>query len=222
MKKLTTILLVFSLYSTYALAAPASLSVKIRGIDNNKPISEDFAFCKPDGKGMTEDGGNENPEIRWSGAPKGTKSFAIIMVDHDVPAKFDDANQKGKTIAAEFPRQDFYHWVLVDIPADRNEIAITEDSSGHQAGGKPVGKRGYGIVGQNDFATFMKGSFGGYDGPCPPWNDERVHRYHFQVYALNTPSLGLKGTFNGKQAMAVIEKHTIAKGEVVGTFTNKQ
>src|SRR3546814_13406313 len=31
----------------------------------------------------------------------------------------------------------------------------------------------------------MEGRYLGYDGPCPPWNDERVHRYHFEVIAMH-------------------------------------
>jgi Raf kinase inhibitor-like YbhB/YbcL family protein len=198
-----------------------ALEVKAPQIENGKPIDEKFAFCKPSEDGKTKPGGNVNPEIKWSGAPAATKSFAVIMVDPDVPAKFDDANQIGKTIAKNFPRQDFYHWVVVDIPASQKRLEEAQDSSGHQDGGKPVGKRAYGVVGKNDYATFMKGRFGGYDGPCPPWNDDRVHNYHFKVFALDVASLGLSGEFTGKEAMAQIKKHTLASGETMGTFTNK-
>jgi len=183
-------------------------------------IDEKFAFCKPDGKGKTEPGGNVNPQVSWSKAPAGTKSFALIVVDPDVPATFDDANQVGKTLPADMKRQDFYHWVLVDIPANISRIEEEQDSSGHQDGGKPVGKRAHGLVGANDYATFMKGSFGGYDGPCPPWNDERMHHYHFKLYALDVSTLGLSGAFNGKQAMEKIKAHSLAEAELVGIFSN--
>ena len=66
----------------------------------------------------------------------------------------------------------------------------------------------------------MKGIHGGYDGPCPPWNDERMHHYHFIVYALNVPTLGLTGAVDGKKAQAAMEGHILAQGEVVGTYTN--
>ena len=60
----------------------------------------------------------------------------------------------------------------------------------------------------------------GYDGACPPWNDERVHHYHFQVFALDTEKPeGLKETFTGAQAEAAIVPHVLAKGEVVATYT---
>jgi Raf kinase inhibitor-like YbhB/YbcL family protein len=222
MQKTALLALSASFLSTTAFAQTAPMTVNVAGIENDKLIAEKFAFCAPDGKGKTKDGGNVNPAVSWSGAPAGTQSYAIIVVDKDVPAKFDDANKEGKIIAGDFPRQDFYHWALVDIPATLTGIAEGQDSEGLVPDGKPTGKTAYGINGQNDFASFLKGTFGGYDGPCPPWNDERLHHYHFIVYALGVPSLGLKENFTGKQAMEAIDKHTLARGEMVGTFTNKQ
>jgi Raf kinase inhibitor-like YbhB/YbcL family protein len=216
MKKTLSVLAFSSLLSSPALA----LSIDIGGIGNGDKIPVNFAYCAPDGNGKTKPGGNLNPQIRWSGAPEGTKSFAVLVVDPDVPATFDDANKEGKTIAEDFPRQNFYHWVLVDIPSTISSLKQGQDSSGVRGGGKPTGKTPYGINGQNDYASFMKGTFGGYDGPCPPWNDARLHHYHFRVYALDVESLGLKEPITGKDAEEAIGKHTLAMGESVGTFSN--
>ncbi|MBV8652039.1 MAG: phospholipid-binding protein, partial [Alphaproteobacteria bacterium] len=90
---------------------------------------------------------------------------------------------------------------------------------------KTPGPTANGIRGINDYtAAFtgdakMAGKYGGYDGPCPPWNDKRVHHYHFKVYALDVPSLTLTGNFGSKEALAAIAKHTLAMGEAVGTYT---
>lgn len=210
------------LFAALSLAAsPAfALEVSLGGISNGDPIPPTFAYCMPNGSGKTQPGKNLNPQIRWSNAPAETKSFAVLVVDPDVPADFTDANKEGKTIPSGAPRQDFYHWVLVDIPATATSIKQGQDSSSVSETGKPVGKTPYGINGQNSYATFMKGTFGGYDGPCPPWNDERVHNYHFRVYALDVESLGLSGNFTGKDAEAAIKKHTLDSGEAVGTFSN--
>jgi Raf kinase inhibitor-like YbhB/YbcL family protein len=226
MKKTMILALLTTLFAPWAASAAEDnqLDVFMWDIKANEEIPTKYAFCMPDGKGKTKDGGNISPAIMWSRPPEATKSFAVIVVDKDVPAKFDDANQEGKVIATDFPRQDFYHWVLVDIPKDIHLFTLDEglDSRGITPAGKPVGKTAYGVNGQNDYATFMKGAYGGYDGPCPPWNDARRHHYHFQVYALDVPTLGLKGAFNGKQAMEAINKHTLAKGELVATFSNYQ
>jgi phosphatidylethanolamine-binding protein (PEBP) family uncharacterized protein len=65
----------------------------------------------------------------------------------------------------------------------------------------------------------MRGQYGGYDGPCPPWNDEIIHHYHFAVFALDIPSLGLSGTFGGPEVLAAMKGHVLAEGEWIGTYT---
>lgn len=192
---------------------PAPLSVTV-GIASGQHIAHKFAYCIPDGTGKTMDGGNISPSIRWSGAPKAAKSYAVVVVDPDVPTSFELANQEGKVIPENFPRRNFYHWVLVDIPPNINHLVEGADSKGVTPGGKPVGKVAYGINGKNDYPA------GGYDGPCPPWNDERLHRYRFTVYALDVDSLNLPEGFTGAQAVAAMQNHIWAKGEVVGTFSN--
>ncbi|MDX1974596.1 MAG: YbhB/YbcL family Raf kinase inhibitor-like protein [Rickettsiales bacterium] len=204
------------------LAAPVELFVTSRSFGNGEAIPPAFAFCAPDGAGKTTDGGNISPQLSWTGAPKGTLSYAIIAVDPDVPSKFDDANKPGRVISSKFPRQDFYHWVLVDIPAHVNGLAEGVASHGITKSGKPVGETSYGFTLSNDYSKFYKGSYGGYDGPCPPWNDERIHHYHFTVYALDVNSLGLKKDATRKQLQEAISKHAIAQGEWVGTFSNYQ
>ena len=42
----------------------------------------------------------------------------------------------------------------------------------------------------------MGGTYNGYDGPAPPWNDLRVHRYHFQLFALDIERYPVDGDFN--------------------------
>lgn len=203
----------------------ATLEVTIDAWPNGGPIPEDFAFCAPAEVGHVAMGRNRNPAIHWSGAPAGTKSFALICHDPDVPSKPDAVNKEGLTVPADLPRIDFYHWVLVDIPADRNEILAGEDSARVTPRGKPPGKTAYGVRGLNNYTDWfagdpeMAGDYGGYDGPCPPWNDEIVHHYHFTVYALDVESLGLSGRFGGPEALKAMEGHVLAKGSWVGTYS---
>lgn len=201
------------------------LTVTIDGWANGDPIPEEFAFGVPAADGPMTFGPNRSPAIRWAGAPAGTKSFAIICHDPDVPSVADDVNKAGVTIPASLPRVDFYHWVLIDIPADRTGLAAAEDSDGVTPGGKPPGPTDHGVRGLNNYTDFlagvedMAGQYGGYDGPCPPWNDEIIHHYHFNVYALNVPTLGLEGTFGGPEALKAIEGHILAKGIWSGSYT---
>jgi len=189
--------------SARAQDAMALLSVTVNGIEDGKSIPNKFASCVADGNGATRKGKNISPAISWSGAPAAAKSYAVIVVDKDVPANFESANKAGKMIAADAPRKDFYHWVLIDIPATTTNL--------------PENAKPPGIIGRNDMGTKSK-STNGYDGPCPPWNDDRLHYYHFQVYALDISSLGLKTPFTGKQAEDAIKGHILTKGEVIGAY----
>lgn len=202
-----------------------TLTVTIDEWPDGGEIPGDFAFCLPAEQGHVTTGPNRNPTVRWSGAPDGTRSFALICHDPDVPSVPDDVNKEGATVPADLPRVDFYHWVLVDIPAERAMIPAGADSDGVTPGGKPPGATDHGLRGINDYTAWfandpeMKGDYGGYDGPCPPWNDERLHHYVFTVYALDTPSLGLSGAFGGKDALAAMEGHVLAKASWTGTYT---
>ena len=51
----------------------------------------------------------------------------------------------------------------------------------------------------------MAGNYGGYDGPCPPWNDERVHHYITTVYALDLDALGVGENFTLDEAKKAME-----------------
>ena len=66
----------------------------------------------------------------------------------------------------------------------------------------------------------MKGDYYGYDGPCPPWNDERVHRYVFTLYALDVARCALaEPRFTGPEVRAAIEGHVLAQASISGTYT---
>lgn len=202
--------------TAWAQAAVPPLNVTVNGIENGKLIPESFAYCVPDGKGQSKNGDNVSPGLTWTNAPAATKSFAVIVVDKDVPSSFELANKTDKTIPDTFPRRDFYHWVLVDIPANATGLPKGAYS---QSPATPNDLPPIGVSGQNSYAEMGKDSGIGYDGPCPPWNDERLHHYHFVVYALDVPTLGLTGTFTGKQAEDAMVGHILAKGEVTGIYT---
>lgn len=201
------------------------MDVNIDAWGYGDPIPEEYAFCVPAEAGHVAMGKNLSPAIRWSGDPSGTQSFALICHDPDVPSKPDNVNKDGVVVPASLPRVDFFHWVLVDIPAHIRELPKGAESDGVKPGGKPPGRTRCGLRGINSYTDWfasdpdMKGDYGGYDGPCPPWNDEIVHHYHFTVYALDVPSLGLDGRFSGPDALRALNHHVLAKGSWMGTYT---
>jgi Raf kinase inhibitor-like YbhB/YbcL family protein len=192
---------------------------------NGEPIPGRFAFCAPDPDDHVTFSENRNPHVRWTDAPELTRSFALIMHDPDVPSVGDDVNQEGRSVPAGLPRVDFFHWVLAEIPVEVTEIPEGAVSSEVTPRGKPVGPTRFGREGRNDYTAWfeedpdMGGEYGGYDGPCPPWNDERLHHYHITVYALDVERLELPESFGGPALRTALEGHVLASAEWVGTYT---
>jgi len=205
-------------------AATPKITVTVEGIAKGKAIPDTYAFCVPAAQGHVTLGPNKSPKIAWSSGPAKTQSYAVIVVDTDAPSVATDVNKEGKTIPSKLKRVRFYHWVLVDIPGSATGLDAAEDSDGVTAHGKPPGAAKAGQRGINDYTMWfasddqMKGNYGGYDGPCPPWNDTRRHHYHFTVYALDVPTLGLSGTFGAPEVLKAMKRHVVAKGETVGVY----
>ncbi len=170
-------------------------------------------------------GANENPSVSWSGVPVGAASLVLICVDTDAPTVADDVNVEGRTVSADLPRGDFYHWVLYDIDPSVTEIAAGAASSAVTPKGKAAEQTPVGIAGLNDYTSWfagdpdMEGRYHGYDGPCPPANDELVHHYHFKLLAVDTASLGLASGAAGAEVVAEAEGHVLAEAEQFGTYT---
>jgi len=187
-------------------------------------IPIEFAMGKHNAESHSEFSENKNPHFAWSDLPEGTKSLAMMCVDVDVPSAGDNVNKEGVTVPADLPRVDFYHWVIVDLPADGGAIAVGEFCDGVTAKGKgPEGPRG-GRRGLNNYTQWfegnadMGGDYFGYDGPYPPWNDEIVHHYHFTLYALDVDKLAVDGGFSGTDALAAMEGHVLGKASMVGAY----
>ena len=60
----------------------------------------------------------------------------------------------------------------------------------------------------------------GYDGPCPPWNDERLHHYVFTVYALDTDRLEVTRRVQPATMSSRLSKaHILDQASLTGTYT---
>lgn len=206
-------------------AAIGHLKVTVGGLKPGGIIARKLAFCVPNGSGGAKLGANRNPSISWSSGPAGTKAYAIIVHDSDVPSIGKNVNKKGVTLSPSLPRVNFYHWVLVDVPLKLRHIPYGSVSKGVTPHGKRPGPARYGVRGINSYTDWfahnpkMKGNYGGYDGPCPPWNDSIPHHYHFTVYAVDESKLPLGQDFTGPQALKALHGHVLAKGSVVGLYS---
>jgi hypothetical protein len=189
-------------------------------------IPAEYAFCAMDASTHATLSKNRNPHLAWIDAPPGTKSFALICHDPDVPSRGDDVNKEGRTVPKSLPRVDFFHWVLVDLPASMAGVQAGEFSSSVVSRGKPGPSAPHGARhGINDYTGWfagdadMAGDYCGYDGPCPPWNDSVVHRYVFTLYALDIEHAPVDGKFTGQQLRDAIKGHILAEASVMGRYT---
>jgi len=72
-------------------------------------------------------GGNRSPELHWSGAPKGTRSFALIVHDPDAPV-----------------RGGWYHWVVYNVPPATSRFGAGAALPDSELGTTSFGEHPYG------------------------------------------------------------------------------
>ncbi len=137
---------------------------------------------------------NLSPQLAWSGAPAGTVSFVLLMVD-DIHYAYPEAP------AGSF----FGHWLVYNLPADTTELP----EGAAALGNLPQGT----LQGVNDFPPPYNA---GYGGPCP---GAETHLYIFTLYALDTtldiaPDLADQPTLQ-----AALLGHILDQTELRGYFT---
>lgn len=149
----------------------------------------------------------------------------MFVYDTDSPAEHREwMNQEGQKQTASVKRKIFFHMVVVDVPATATALPEGEESDARVLHGKQAPAK-IGVHGANSFTQAfaaneaMKGTYYGYDGPCSPWNDDNTHHYHFAVFALSVPSLGLTGDFDGTAALAAKKGKVLAEGQFLGLYS---
>lgn len=189
--------------------------------EHGQPIAAAHAVGTPDGFG-----GNRNPHLAWDEVPAGARSFALLCLDPDAPTDASLAGKAGVEIPVEHPRGTFVHWVVVDLPADLRAIAESSASDGVTRGGKrnPPGPGGA-RQGLNDYTGWfagdaeLAGDWFGYDGPYPPPNDLRTHRYFFRLFALDVATLDLPERFTAGDVLRAMQGHVLAEATTWGSYT---
>jgi hypothetical protein len=131
-------------------------------------------------------GENVSPHLRWEGFPDATGGFVVTCFDPDAPTG-----------------SGFWHWVLVNLPADTTDLP-----SGAGSGGSLPGS-----------AFHVRNDYGeqAYGGAAPPPGD-RPHRYFFAVHALDVDALELTPDASPAYVGFNLTFHAIARATIVPTF----
>jgi Raf kinase inhibitor-like YbhB/YbcL family protein len=140
-----------------AQSADNTMTLTSANFNDGDYLSQDLILSADFGFGCS--GGNKSPELAWSGASDGTKSFALTLYDPDAPTG-----------------SGFWHWVVVNIPPTVTELPM--DAGNPKANALPRGARQI----RTDFGM------PGYGGPCPPMGDH-PHRYQFTIFAVGVDQL---------------------------------
>ena len=154
-----------------------SFTLTSQDVTDGQPLKQDQVY----------DGGNTSPQLSWSGAPEGTKSYVVTCFDPDAPTP-----------------SGFWHWALVDVPAE-----VTELPAGAGAADAVLPGKAFHVA--SDFGTK---DFG---GAAPPAGDQ-VHRYYFVVHAVGEETLGVDDGVTPAVVSFNLAFKALARAVVVGTY----
>lgn len=150
--------------------------------------SDDVRDGEPKAETHVYQGGNVSPQLRWSGAPEGVKSYAVTCFDPDAPTG-----------------SGFWHWLVFDIPATVTELPAGA-GNGPDFKGLPAGA----VHGRSDFGSKEYGGA----APPPGW----PHRYIFAVHALGVERLGVDSDTPAAAIGFNITMNTLARGYLAPTY----
>ncbi len=157
------------------LPATASFTVTSQDVTDGQPLKDDQVAAL----------GNTSPQLSWSGAPEGTQSYVVTCFDPDAPTP-----------------SGFWHWVLVDLPADCTELA-----TGAAAEALPG----------SAFHCRHDGGEKAFMGAAPPPNDQ-VHRYYFVVHAVGEETLGVDSDASPAVVSFNLAFKTLGRAILHGTY----
>jgi len=156
---------------------------------SSQDISEgEFMSKAQEFNGFGCSGEDLSPHLSWSGAPKGTKSFAITAYDPDAPTG-----------------SGWWHWQVVNIPH-----TVTELKSG-------AGSTKEALLPTNSTQIKNDYGSRGFGGACPPAG-HGIHHYRFTVHALSVEKLSLPEEASGALAGYMINANTISSSTIESLY----
>jgi Raf kinase inhibitor-like YbhB/YbcL family protein len=158
------------------LPAVPSFSVTSDDVTDGQPLKDD----------QVGSGGDSSPQLSWD-AVDGAQSYTVTCFDPDAPTP-----------------SGFWHWVLVDLPADVTSLEAGAGAAGADLPGESFHCR-------ND------GGVHGFIGAAPPQGDQ-VHRYYFVVHAVTEPKLGVDADASPAVVSFNLVFKTAARAIVHGTY----
>jgi Raf kinase inhibitor-like YbhB/YbcL family protein len=154
-----------------------SFTVTSDDVTDGQPLKDDQVAAK----------GNRSPQLSWSDAPEGTRSFTVTCFDPDAPTP-----------------SGFWHWVLVDLPAD---VTSLDTGAGEEGADLP----GNAFMCRNDAGSKA------FTGAAPPEGDQ-VHRYFFVVHAVTEESLGVDSDASPAVVSFNLAFKTAGRAIIHGTY----
>jgi len=166
-----------------AASAAEGFRIELPAVQPNGRLGQAQVF-----NGLGCKGGNSSPEIHWSGAPRGTLSFAVTLYDPDAPTG-----------------SGWWHWLGYDIPATLT--GLPEHAGDADGRLLPAGV----VQSRTDFGS------AGYGGACPPAGD-KPHRYIFTVYALKVAKLEVRPDSSAALVGFALHANELAKSTVTAFY----
>jgi hypothetical protein len=137
-------------------------------------------------------GGNQSPALVWRGAPPGTQSFAVTVLDLDAPTG-----------------SGFWHWIVHDLPFTATSLPAGAGRAEESAAGDGL-PRGA-VQARTDLGTR------GFAGVCPPPGDG-PHRYLVTVHALGTDRLDAPPDATPALIGYLLHTHTLATASLTARY----
>ncbi len=166
-----------------------TLTLRSNNFEDGDYLAEAHVLSEVFGFGCN--GGNRSPHLEWSGAPAGTRSFALTCYDPDAPTG-----------------SGFWHWLVVNIPPGVAELPL--DAGDPATGLMPAGA----LQTRTDFGR------PGYGGPCPPPGDH-PHRYLFTLFALKAETIEVSADTMPAVVGFMLNFNTLEKAALMGLYKRK-